>query len=69
MKGTIMYKAYYEDTGQIIYEHQKSGNLVGLLPLGTTPMHGSVIRTDGGDPWQEAWGYTPSGRKVIIEKE
>ena len=70
LRTAILYRAYYEDTGRIIYTRRPNGNLVGELPIGTMPEAigecGTLDRRDGGDPYERAIFVTGSGRRVIV---
>ena len=65
-----LYRAFYEDYGQILYSRRPAGNLIGELPLGTRPDHagqnGTLDRTDGGDTFERAVFVTPSGRRIVV---
>ena len=70
----LTYRAYFEDTGDVLYSGMPSGNLVGDLPCGTWPEAsgecGTLDRHPSlGDPFEKARFRTPSGRIVIIERE
>lgn len=61
----MTYKAYYKDTGKIIYEKEPSGNLFGKLPLGAMPIQSGSRE----DEWDGMTLRTQSGREIKVERE
>lgn len=58
--------------GKIVYANRPNGNLIGELPLGAyinESDQGTLNRKDGGDPFEEAKFYLPSGRTVTIKRD
>lgn len=65
------YSARWEETGAVVYAGQPRGNLVGLLPIGAcaAPDSGTLVRQDGGDPFERARFVCPSGRVVVVSRD
>jgi hypothetical protein len=66
--------------GRVIYAHEPAGNLIGLLPRGSTRMPqtvdpsdplgcGMLLRRDGGDPFECARFQAPSGCVIEIKRD
>jgi hypothetical protein len=66
--------------GRVIYAHEPAGNLIGLLPMGSTRMPqtvdprdpfgcGLLFRLDGGDPFECARFQTPAGSVIEIKRD
>jgi hypothetical protein len=68
-----LYRATFEETGEVIYTGQPRGNLMGMLPAGTWPLSGedggTIADKNAADPWARARLRTPSGRVVLVERE
>ena len=67
------YRAFYEDSGEVIYKHLPNGNLFGELPHGTSCYskgHGGTIeRADDGDWFERARFRARTGRAIVVERE
>ena len=64
-------KAKWERTGKVIYSGEPKGNLVGRLPLGSwlrVGLEGTLIREDGGDPFESARFYL-QGEPILITRD
>lgn len=65
------YTAQWEMTGRLIYLSQPPGNLFGHLPLGSWPdidNPGTLLREDGGDPWENA-RLICQGKTIVVRRD
>lgn len=71
LSKTRTYTVQWEMTGRVIYLSCSPGNLFGHLPLGSwADKHnpGTLLREDGGDPWENA-RLICQGKTIVVRRD